>query len=211
MRLMKFWQNITRKKADVNALMTDVQAYIDTHYVDENQVQSRNSGVVANIQLPTFKQKQAEEIAMPECAESTMPAAMAAPFVDFEPSVPNSLDVLMGNLDESFSAMLLRLIDAKGYKTDAAVYKRANIDRRLFSKIRSNEHYAPSKGTVLAFAVALRLSLDETKVLLERAGFALSHSRKFDVIVEYFIARGRYDIDEINNVLFAYDQSLLGG
>ena len=121
-----------------------------------------------------------------------------------------SLDDIVGSLDEPFSATLLRLIDKTG-KKDAEVYHRANIDRRLFSKIRSNEHYSPSKSTVLAFAVALELTLDQTEDLLERAGFALSHSRKFDVIVEYFIKSRNYDIFRINEVLFSYDQPLLGG
>jgi hypothetical protein len=135
-----------------------------------------------------------------------MKAEAAAPM-----SMSSSLDDLVGNLDEPFSATLLRPIDAKGFKKDSEVYTRANIDCRLFSKIRSNEHYEPSKPTVLAFAVALRLMLNETEDLLEWAGFALSHSRKFDVIVEYFIGSGKYDIFEINNVLFSYDQPLLGG
>jgi hypothetical protein len=125
-------------------------------------------------------------------------------------SVVASLDDLVGNLDEPFSATLIRLIDTTGRK-DSDIYNRANIDRRLFSKIRSNTHYAPSKPTVLAFAVALELTLDQTEDLLERAGFALSHSRKFDVIVEYFIQSRKYDIFEINEVLFSYDQPLLGG
>lgn len=120
------------------------------------------------------------------------------------------LDSRIGRLDESFSQTLLRLIDAKGLK-DVDVYKRANLDRKLFSKIRTGKGYMPSKRTALALAISLELNLKETEDLLGRAGYALSHSQKFDVIVEYFILNQIYDLYLINETLFQYDQPLLGG
>ena len=119
------------------------------------------------------------------------------------------LDDLIKNLDEPFSDALLRLIDAKG-RTDVEVYKRANLDRKLFSKIRTGKGYTPKKPTILALAISLELTLPETDKMLERAGYALSHASKFDVIVEYFIIHRQYNIFEINEVLFQYDQPLLG-
>ena len=119
----------------------------------------------------------------------------------------NLLDAL-SKAEDTFSQYLLKLIDSSGM-TDAQVYKKANIDRRLFSKIRNNKDYTPSKPTVLSLAIALELNLDKTNDLLRKAGFALSHSNKFDIIIEYFISNQIYDIYKINETLFSFDQNIL--
>lgn len=120
------------------------------------------------------------------------------------------LATVVENLDEPFATTLLHLVDAKNL-TDVQVYRRANLDRRLFSKIRSNPAYMPSKRTALALAVGLGLDLDETRALLARAGYTLSSALTSDVIVEYFISRGTHDVLAINEALFYFDQPLLGG
>ncbi len=174
-------------------LFGEVVSYIDAHYVEKHKIRRR--------QLLDVEREALEDEPM------VSGEAMLAPSIA---GAPSSLDDLVGKLDEPFSTALLRLIDAKG-KTDVEVYKRANLHRKLFSKIRTGKGYMPSKRTAVALAVALELDLNETGDLLERAGYALSHSQKFDVIVEYFIVSGKYDIFEINEVLFKYDQPLLGG
>ena len=131
-----------------------------------------------------------------------MPCGAAAP------DLYGDLNDRLNTLDESFQQALLRLIDERGMK-DSDCYKRAGVDRKLFSKIRSNPSYRPSKPTVIAFAMALALSLDETADLLCKAGYALSHSAKFDVIVEYFIVSGRYDLQELNMALYEFDQPVI--
>jgi len=143
---------------------------------------------------------------VPSCAREPVRKQMQAMQA---PAMANaSLSDALSMLDESFADMLFRKIDERGM-TDAQCYKKAGIDRKLFSKIRGNRLYKPSRPTAVALAVALELSMDETKELLMKAGYALSHSSKFDIIIEFFIGRGNYDRFAINEALYEFDQQLI--
>jgi len=203
----------------------DVQSFIDDNYVDAHTdydfERDRRNALLSGMPM-SFAQPQAiqrekkkhlfsarKEEACLEADEAFDEAPAAYQGMAAAAAQALSLEDALRTMDESFSQMLLRKIDERGMK-DAECYKKANIDRKLFSKIRSDANYKPSKTTALAFAVALELPLDETRELLIKAGYALSHSSKFDIIIEYFIGKREYDIFTINETLFAFDQALLG-
>lgn len=137
------------------------------------------------------------------------PRLLRAEMVDDAEICGSDIASEIERLDEGFSECLMSLIAEKGMG-EVECYRRANVDRKLFSKIRSDRFYRVSKNTAIAFAIALRLDLDETQALLGKAGYVLTHSSKSDMIVEYFIKRKIYDVLEINEALFSFDQPLLG-
>lgn len=175
-------------------LQRGISSFIDEHYVEEaNRRQREYPGVLRN-------RRRAEYV----CME-------AAPMAARKPAVPEkaSLPELLENTDAGFSETLLKLIAATG-KKDSEIYTKANVSRQHFSKIRSNPDYRPTKATALAFAIALELDLEQTADLIGRAGYALTNSSKFDVIIMYFIRERNYNLFDINATLFDFDQSCLG-
>ena len=210
-----------------SGLFADVQAFIDQHYVDARYV-PRNRREddwaecgMANSAPPIMEDACCDAAPGPEYCEPMDGAAElwdAAPALKAVPSAPlqaqpwetsRSLEERLRQLDEGFPDMLLRLIDERGMK-DSDCYRKANVDRKLFNKIKNTPGYSPKKSTVAAFCIALELDMAASSELLARAGYAFSRSNIFDVIVEYFILKGDYDVDRINQVLFSYDQPRLG-
>lgn len=175
------------------ALLGELREYVDDAYVENS---------------PHLYDRSAElrELCAPEAYPTAAPAPAPTPG---GPAAPDELAERLAHLDASFSDALLALIDERGL-TDAQVYRRANLSRQLFSKIRSKPDYRPSKPTAVALALALGLTLPQTQELLAHAGLTLSRSSKFDVIVEFYLASGVHDVMTVNEALFAFDQPLLG-
>ena len=189
-------------------LFHSVQSFIDENYIHEKSLEEygvSNKGDIREIELLQLR----------EVMESRRMTALKEEILEcsfdyaLAPSAPRKLEDLINEVDETFSESLIRLIDQKGLK-DPEVYKKANVDRKLFSKIKNNIDYKPSKSTAIACAIALELNLDETKDFIGRAGYALTHSSKFDIIIEYFLNEKNYNMYQINEVLFAFGQPLIG-
>ena len=203
-------------------LIDEVGKYIDKYYEPANENLKMDKEMLSIFdKITKFRQKRAEEKALQEeqlqsntitedvVSEefdiSTMQKTKIKKGMSSTMSVNRNIDNLMSQLEETFSQRLLRMIDERGM-TDSEAYTKAYVDRRHFSKIRKDINYVPNKKTVLAFTIALELSLDEAKDLLASAGFALSRSSKTDIIVAYFLQNKIYDMFEINDVLDAYGQ-----
>ena len=205
-------------------LYANIRAFIDDAYIspDYERMESRRkawnvpSGAAMPCAAPPSEKKEKGRLwpgfarkKKTEVKEQLEEVPVLGTVSDECLSVPEGLKQYVAQIDEGFRDMLLRKIDER-QMTDAECYKKANIDRKLFNKIKNVSDYRPGKSTVLAFAIALELPLDETREMLMKAGFSLSHSSLSDLIVEYFIRNKNYDIYVINEALFEFDQKLLG-
>lgn len=205
-----------------NELMESVGKYIDKYYIPENddirldkemkdifqkiadfcQKRKKEKKVIDDNEMMEYE---IDESAISEFDESNMQKTKVFHTMSGTMATNRKIDDLMNQMEETFSQKLLRMISERGM-TDSEAYTKAYVDRRHFSKIRKDEFYSPNKKTVLAFAIALELSLDEAKDLLACAGYALSRSSKVDIIVAYFLQNKIYDMFEINDILDAYGQ-----
>ena len=196
-------------------LFRSVSSYIDENYIFEKNLEEYGVTDKCNVREAELAQihrelERQKEVRYQQARRADeVCAAPSAPMEVQQSKTPFDLERMLQQRDAGFSETLLQLIDQTG-KKDSEIYKKANIDRKLFSKIRKNKYYKPSKSTALAFAIALELDWEGTKDLVGRAGFALTHSSQFDIIVEYFIKQKLYDINQINVTLFDFDQPLLG-
>lgn len=175
-------------------LSTSIEQYIDDHYVDEHFDSHQES----------MRSRQAEAL-----WDDTFPVCASAPMMEWASPSSLSLEDALNQIDESFSQMVLRKIKEKGIK-NSECYKKANIDKKLFSKISNDIHYNPKKTTAVALAIALELPLAETNELLAKAGYALSSSSYFDIIIRYCIEHRIYNIHDVNIILYDKDQTTLG-
>ena len=184
-------------------LYGDIDEYINDNYVDEKNQEEYPDSYGRTERL--VQRSESFEAAFEDEEEMLSDVCLSAPMLEEE----RSLDDVVNNLDKTFMELVFSFADAKGL-TDVEVQKKANLDRKAFSKLKCGTTKNPSKSTALALAVALELNLDDTKDLLSRAGLALSPCSKQDVIVQYFIEREAYDIYEINLALFEHGEQLLG-
>ncbi len=198
-----------KRKAE---LLGKIRRYIADVYVDDQSPAAQ----LASMPQPTMASQATMAGATAETTDDTFTGSLeitgafdAVTPGDLGNAMPPGLAERLSRLDESFAQTVLRLIDERGLR-DATVYKRANMSRQLFAKIRRDDNYRPTKKTACALAFALRLPYEDALALLSRAGFTLSHSSKFDVIVEYCLLNNIYDINQVNMVLYEFDQQLLG-
>ena len=191
------------------SLHRNIKSYIDEHYVAEVLREDRETlySCRESICLSQDEAPRAQRLSRRRNPAEASPFPAPAP--KHSTSARETLENILNHTDAGFSETLLGLIDKTG-KKDSEIYKKANITKQHFSKIRNNPHYKPTKATAVAFALALELDLEQTNDLIGRAGYVLTGSSKFDLIIMYFIRERNYNVVDINMALYEFDQSLLG-